>query len=142
LPDLPTICASVEYSIGKQLCERLQRGIEYLDSNSMWEAVDGDISKRNVVISGGVACNQRIKNMLIQVCDSFNCRLVAPAPKYCTDNGVMIAWNGFEKYRLSSDVISYQNVEDVSISPRESFGIDISSEVEEAFIKCKWIKIK
>ena len=58
---------SVEYSIGKQLCERLQRGIEYLDSNSMWEAVNGDISKRNVVISGGVACNQRIKNMLIQV---------------------------------------------------------------------------
>ena len=77
-----------------------------------------------------------------KVCDSFNCRLVAPAPKYCTDNGVMIAWNGFEKYRLSSDVISYQDVEDVSISPRESFGIDISSEVEEASIKCKWIKIK
>ena len=58
---------SVEYSIGKQLCERLQRGIEYLDSNSMWEAMNGDISKRNIVISGGVACNQRIKNMLIQV---------------------------------------------------------------------------
>ena len=26
-------------------------------------------------------------------------RVVFPPPRYCTDNGVMIAWNGIEKYR-------------------------------------------
>ena len=58
---------SVEYSVTKHLCERLQRGIEYLDSNSMWENNSGDASRRNVVISGGVASNQRMRNMLSQV---------------------------------------------------------------------------
>lgn len=142
LPDLPTICASVEYGISKQLCERLQRGIEYLDLNNLWEKQSGDILKRNVVISGGVASNQRMRSMLTQVCDALNCRLVAPAPKYCTDNGVMIAWNGLEKHRISLDVLPYQNVKEVTSSPREPFGIDISSNVEEAYIKCKWIKVK
>ena len=57
----------MEYGVSKHLCERLQRGIEYLDSISMWENINGDISKRNVVISGGVASNQRMRNMLRQV---------------------------------------------------------------------------
>ena len=67
--------------------------------------------------------------------------MVAPAPKYCTDNGVMIAWNGLEKYRISSDIISYENVLDIPISPREPFGTDISPDVEKDQIKCKWVKL-
>ena len=76
------------------------------------------------------------------MCDALNCRLVAPAPKYCTDNGVMIAWNGLEKYRSSTDIIPYQNVTNVTHYPREPFGIDISSDVSDANIKCKWIKVR
>ena len=68
--------------------------------------------------------------------------MVAPAPKYCTDNGVMIAWNGLEKYRISSEIVSYDKVMNVPISPREPFGDDISPNVEKAQIKCKWIKVK
>ena len=67
LPNLPSLCASVEYGIAKQLCERLQRGIEYLDHNNLWEKKNGDMLKRTLVVSGGVASNQRIKNMLNQV---------------------------------------------------------------------------
>ena len=72
MPDLPSICASVEYGISKQLCERLQRGIEYLDLNNLWEKQSGDILKRNVVISGGVASNQRMRSMLTQVIDAYD----------------------------------------------------------------------
>jgi hypothetical protein len=54
----------------------------------------------------------------------------------------MIAWNGLEKYRIQSEIIPYEKVIDVPISPREDFGTDISSEVEDAHIKCKWVKLK
>ena len=141
LPDLSSFCASVEYGIGKHLCERLQRGIEYIDSKDAWPNVKSDKSKRTLVVSGGVASNVRIKNMLKQVCEAFNCRMLAPDPKYCTDNGVMVAWNGLEKHRLLSELIPCDKVMDVSISPRECFGTDISLAVEEAYIKCKWVKV-
>ena len=57
----------MEYGVAKQLCERVQRGIEYLDTNNMWANASDSISKRTLVVSGGVASNQRIRNMLEQV---------------------------------------------------------------------------
>ena len=53
--------------MAKQLCERVQRGIEYLDLNNMWEDQICNICNRTLVVSGGVASNQRIKGMLSQV---------------------------------------------------------------------------
>ena len=82
------------------------------------------------------------------MCTALNCLLIAPPPKYCTDNGVMIAWNGLEKYRVSSDIVPHDEVLAYDggfrdgISPREPFGIDISTDVERSQIKCKWIKLK
>lgn len=49
------------------------------------------------VVSGGVACNNFIAKGLKLVCDSYGYKLIRPPPKLCTDNGVMIAWNGVEK---------------------------------------------
>ncbi len=42
---------------------------------------------------------QAIRGYLSKVCEAHSVELVAPPPKYCTDNGVMIAWNGVEKMR-------------------------------------------
>lgn len=57
------------------------------------------------MVSGGVASNRFIKNALKFVCDHYNYRLIAPPPKYCTDNGVMIAWNGIEKLKQNCPVV-------------------------------------
>ena len=54
----------------------------------------------------------------------------------------MIAWNGLEKYRIQSEIITYEKVMDVPIASRAEFGTDISSDVEDAHIKCKWVKLK
>ena len=57
-------------------------------------------------------------------------------------------WNGLEKYRVASDIVPYDEVLAYDggfrdgISPREPFGIDISTDVERSQIKCKWIKLK
>lgn len=53
--------------------------------------------KRTLVVSGGVACNKFITDALRVVCDEVGYELVVPPPKLCTDNGIMIAWNGLER---------------------------------------------
>lgn len=44
------------------------------------------------VISGGVASNMFIRDGLTRLCNHYNCSIVCPPPRLCTDNGVMIAW--------------------------------------------------
>ena len=40
-----------------------------------------------------------IRSVLTHVCNKLNWTAVFPPVKYCTDNGVMIAWNGVERWR-------------------------------------------
>lgn len=47
-----------------------------------------------VTFAGGVACNQFIKKNLTSWCAQKNLSFFAPSPKYCTDNGAMIAFVG------------------------------------------------
>jgi N6-L-threonylcarbamoyladenine synthase len=56
-----------------------------------------------VVVSGGVASNQYLKEILRQNLNDkgygpSRVRLVFPPPKFCTDNAAMIAWTGMEMY--------------------------------------------
>ncbi|MCE9624415.1 MAG: tRNA (adenosine(37)-N6)-threonylcarbamoyltransferase complex transferase subunit TsaD [Deltaproteobacteria bacterium] len=55
---------------------------------------------RQLVAAGGVACNGPLRDALAALAAERKIPLVLPAPKYCTDNGAMIAFTG-EKY-LSS----------------------------------------
>ena len=50
-----------------------------------------------LVVAGGVAANCTIKEKLRTLCELKSWRLLAPPPKYCTDNGAMIAWAGAER---------------------------------------------
>lgn len=77
----------------------------------------------------------------VQVARHFGCWLVAPEPKYCTDNGVMIAWNGLEKFRRGKEVVRPEDAKGIQLHPRAPFGVDISARVEEANIKCAWVPI-
>lgn len=44
--------------------------------------------------------------------------LYAPPPKYCTDNGTMIAWNGIEKYLRNIDIFAPEEIENIVAQPR------------------------
>ena len=52
------------------------------------------------VAAGGVAANQTLRARLATIAAENNIRFAAPPPKFCTDNGVMVAWAGYERLRL------------------------------------------
>lgn len=53
---------------------------------------------RHMVVAGGVAANKTIAESLTAECAAHGFALHVPPAKLCTDNGVMIAWAGWERY--------------------------------------------
>ena len=71
------------------------------------------------VVSGGVACNQYIRAALQKLCSHTGYQLFCPPPKLCTDNGIMIAWNGMERWKARTGVLyNKQEIEDVTFEAR------------------------
>jgi len=50
-----------------------------------------------LVVAGGVAANESIRERLMSLCDESAVRFVAPPARLCTDNAAMIAWAGAER---------------------------------------------
>ena len=46
---------------------------------------------KSIVISGGVAANNALRNQIKSLEDEFNCKVFYPSMKHCTDNAAMIA---------------------------------------------------
>ncbi len=57
------ILLSFELAIARHLCHRTQRAIEFVNQAEMW----GDHGVKQLVASGGVACNNRIRASLQKV---------------------------------------------------------------------------
>jgi N6-L-threonylcarbamoyladenine synthase/protein kinase Bud32 len=54
--------------------------------------------KDEVLLGGGVACNERLRAMVQQMCEDRGARAFWPEKKLCVDNGAMIAWTGLLAY--------------------------------------------
>lgn len=52
-----------------------------------------------LVLAGGVAANQAIRSAMEDRALALGSRCIVPPPRLCTDNAVMIAWAGMERYR-------------------------------------------
>ncbi len=52
-----------------------------------------------LVVAGGVAANAAVRHAIEAVAEANEVALVAPPPRLCTDNAVMVAWAGIERLR-------------------------------------------
>ncbi|OTF72211.1 tRNA N6-adenosine threonylcarbamoyltransferase, mitochondrial-like [Euroglyphus maynei] len=143
LTEAPDLCASILYVISFILIKRLQRAFQYLDEKEILSCYD----QRKLVVSGGCAANRFITGMIRNYCHHEAIDLFIPSSKLCTDNGVMIAWNGQlklqnEKIFPHSVLREQQLIQMLDIDSKAKLGLDISKDVTNANIKCERIDIK
>ena len=95
------IAASFQAAAVKHLEERTRRAIAWAReslANDTKEPSGGNLSC--VVVAGGVAANATVRATLGAVASEAGLPLVLPPPRWCTDNGVMVAWAGVERFAL------------------------------------------
>jgi len=68
--------------------------VEILSKKAVRAALD--VSVKAVVLSGGVASNLRLREVLRLLCEENGLLFLVPAPSLCTDNAAMVAGYGFE----------------------------------------------
>lgn len=137
IPDVYNLCAGFQLAMTRHLCHRTQRAMEFVEDRNLIPE-----EKRVLVVSGGAACNNFIAKCLETVCSNMGYKFVRPPPKLCTDNGIMIAWNGVERWIADRGVFrDREEIEKVDIDGGASFGEDWRKKVSEASIKCNWIKL-
>lgn len=86
------MCASFQTAVVTQMQDRLEHALKIFKK---------DFSKaKDLVVGGGVAANCAVRQMLEELAKKHKMMFSAPPMKYCTDNGVMIAWAGLERLRL------------------------------------------
>jgi N6-L-threonylcarbamoyladenine synthase len=68
-----------------------------------------------VVLGGGVACNERLRGMVRTMVEERGGTMFAPPRAMCVDNGAMIAWTGLLAHRAGVTV----SVEDSAVQPRQ-----------------------
>ena len=87
--DVADLCASFQQAVVDTVHDRLRAGLRlFTERYGMPNAL---------VAAGGVAANQRVRQVLQRLAAETRIRLVVPPPALCTDNGAMIAWAGAER---------------------------------------------
>jgi N6-L-threonylcarbamoyladenine synthase len=85
---IANMAASFQHTVGDVLHDRLNHAI------AMMPQVKG------FVVAGGVAANQYLRGRIAQTLAPHGIALHVPPMALCTDNAVMVAWAGVERFRL------------------------------------------
>ncbi|KAK8987856.1 hypothetical protein V6N11_065462 [Hibiscus sabdariffa] len=83
------LCYSLQETLFAMLVEITERAMAHCDS-------------KDVLIVGGVGCNERLQEMMRIMCSERGGRLFATDDRYCIDNGAMIAYTGLLAYAHGS----------------------------------------
>ncbi len=91
--DVADLCASFQAAVVDVVEDRMRMGLK-LFRERLGRAPQA------VVVAGGVAANEALRQALKDFCAQAGLPMAAPPQKLCTDNGAMIAWAGLERLRL------------------------------------------
>lgn len=140
IPYFEDFCASFLKIITKHLLQRTQRAIQYCDRIAAFGYGSNKLP-RAFVFSGGVACNDFIHQAMSQMVAQFGYSSYRCSKRLCSDNGVMIAWNGIERWRQNE--ITYRHLEIDSVLPDcfARLGDNQSEIVAKKHLKCDFVKV-
>eukprot|EP00118_Oscarella_pearsei_P027983 m.311447 g.311447 ORF g.311447 m.311447 type:complete len:337 (+) comp70834_c0_seq1:30-1040(+) len=79
------LCFSLQETVFSMLVEVTERAMAHCHS-------------KEVLIVGGVGCNERLQKMMMQMADERGAGVCAMDERYCIDNGAMIAQAGWEMF--------------------------------------------
>ncbi|XP_047456347.1 probable tRNA N6-adenosine threonylcarbamoyltransferase, mitochondrial [Mugil cephalus] len=129
------IAAAAQHTVACHLAKRTHRAILFCKAHNLLPS-----NNPILVLSGGVASNQYIRKALTIITETTGLHLLCPPAKFCTDNGVMIAWNGVERLREGKGILP----PDVNVlyEPKAPLGVDITQEVKAAAIKLPSVRMK
>ena len=108
------LCFSLQETMFAMLVEITERAMAYVQASQ-------------VLIVGGVGCNERLQEMMGMMVKERGGHLFATDERFCIDNGLMIAQAGLLEYRFSgsglpmelSDVTQRFRTDEVYISWRD-----------------------
>lgn len=135
IPEINDLCAAALAATSRHLVHRTQRAMEFCEQNKLIPE-----HNKTLVVSGGVACNNFIFNALKLLCNHSEYKIYRPSVKLCTDNGIMIAWNGLEKLRNGLDITT--NLDELDIEASSQLGENLIEDIKNAKISTKLIKLK
>ena len=90
--DKSNMCAAFQQAVVAQMKDRLTHAIQIVREKYPMA--------QDLVVAGGVAANTAVRGMIQELADKNGLKFSAPPVKFCTDNGVMIAWAGMERFKL------------------------------------------
>jgi len=71
--------------------------------------------KKELLLGGGVCCNNRLKEMANTMCKNRNAECFIPENPVLIDNGIQIAWLGLIEHKAGVRM----NIDDIDIKPAE-----------------------
>ncbi|XP_075226027.1 putative tRNA N6-adenosine threonylcarbamoyltransferase Tcs3 [Lycorma delicatula] len=89
------LCFSLQETVFAMLVETTERAMAHCGS-------------QEVLLVGGVACNERLQEMMGEMCAERDAKLYATDERYCIDNGAMIAHAGALLY-LSANATQWED---------------------------------
>lgn len=140
IPYYEDFCAALLKIVTKHMLQRTQRAIHYCDRIGAFGYGANKLPKA-FVFSGGVACNDFIFKAMSQMVSQFEFKSYRCSKRFCSDNGVMIAWNGIERWREHEN--EYRNLDIDNVLPDcfAKLGTNQSEEVTKKHMKCDWVRV-
>jgi glycoprotease/Kae1 family metallohydrolase len=104
------LCYSLQETSFAMLAEVTERALAHCD-------------KKEVLLIGGVAANQRLCKMLDEMCKARKATFKAVPLAYSGDQGVMIAWQGWIEHdygpsNKTTDILPHERVDEINVTWR------------------------
>ena len=90
--------------------------IETLCTKCKWALMQNKLN--SLVIAGGVGANQTLRDALQQMTENLNAKLYYPKLEFCTDNGAMIAFAGYQRFKKEQRDLNLA----IEVKPRWDIG--------------------